>query len=226
MVTLVCNQCNKEYEVINTRKETSYYCSRKCSDESKKGKTNSTCTYCGKQFHVKLFRINKYTRNMGIFCSRACSTEQKKVFMLGQNNHQFGLKGKLNSSFVDGLTRITNGKGVYLERYLPLHPKANKNGRIKEHVYVVETNYSIYDSKFFDFLETGIYLKKGYEIHHIDKNTLNNNTNNLLIVTRAEHTSIHCKGKKIIRDTKGRITAVKKSDKLLENQEIDNQQPS
>lgn len=225
MVSLKCKQCGKSYEVTNTREKTSFYCSRRCSDESKKARNNVICTYCGKEFHMKLYRINRYNRNMGIFCSRNCSTEQKKLFMLGKNNHQFGLKGKLNSSFIDGLTIITNGKGEYLERYVPTHPKSNKNGRIKEHLYVVETNYTLYNSKFFDFAENGVYLKKGYEIHHIDKNSLNNTPTNLLIVSRSEHTRIHCKDKKIIRDTKGRITAVLKSDKLLENQEIDNQQP-
>lgn len=34
-------------------------------------------------------------------------------------------------------------------------------------------------------------IPEGYEIHHIDNNTRNNDINNLLCVTRSEHTRLH-----------------------------------
>ena len=46
------------------------------------------------------------------------------------------------------------------------------------------------------------------------------------VLTRSEHTSIHNKEKEIIRDSLGRIAGVVKRGELLENPEVDNQQPS
>lgn len=36
-------------------------------------------------------------------------------------------------------------------------------------------------------------MPKGYEIHHIDNNKLNNNIDNLMLVTPSEHAKIHVK---------------------------------
>lgn len=47
------------------------------------------------------------------------------------------------------------------------------------------------------------------------------------VLTRSEHTSIHNKEKEIIRNSQnGRIIGVVKREELLENPEVDNQQPS
>jgi hypothetical protein len=39
-------------------------------------------------------------------------------------------------------------------------------------------------------------IPKGYELHHIDLNKLNNNVNNLLLVTPKEHAEIHSRLRK------------------------------
>lgn len=72
------------------------------------------------------------------------------------------------------------------------------------------------------------YLKPEIDVHHIDKNGLNNNINNLIPLTRSEHTSIHNNEKTIIRDVNGKIkTVVFKQGELLEtHNDNDNQQPS
>ena len=72
------------------------------------------------------------------------------------------------------------------------------------------------------------YLKPEIDVHHIDKNGLNNDINNLIPLTRSEHTSIHNNEKTIIRDVDGRIkTVVFKQGELLEtHNDNDNQQPS
>lgn len=66
------------------------------------------------------------------------------------------------------------------------------------------------------------------ELNPIDKNGLNNDINNLIPLTRSEHTSIHNNEKTIIRDVDGRIkTVVFKQGELLEtHNDNDNQQPS
>ena len=35
-------------------------------------------------------------------CSKECSIELRKIRMSGENNHQYGLKGALNSSYKGG----------------------------------------------------------------------------------------------------------------------------
>jgi hypothetical protein len=50
-------------------------------------------------------------------------------------------------------------------------------------------------------------IPKGFGIHHIDKNTLNDNVENLELVSKQEHLSIHipeCRAKAIANFTKAR----------------------
>lgn len=89
MIKLICNDCGIEYEVINSRKDKSKFCSRKCSDTSKKAKPNQVCDYCETDFHLKESAVKRYNRNMGIFCSMKCSSLYKKEYYLGKNNPNF-----------------------------------------------------------------------------------------------------------------------------------------
>lgn len=45
-----------------------------------------------------------------------------------------------------------------------------------------------------------------WDIHHIDKNPLNNKLNNLIYLTHAEHTKIHNNGKIVSEETKRKIS--------------------
>lgn len=38
-------------------------------------------------------------------------------------------------------------------------------------------------------------LPKGYEVHHIDMNKLNNDINNLAVLTKSEHAKVHSQHK-------------------------------
>ena len=146
---------------------------------------------------------------------------------LGEGNHQYGLKGNLNASFKGEEILDTNHKIIDIRVYNPSHPYADKSGRVLKHRLIVEQNHELFDAKFFDIIN-GIYvLKKEYSVHHKDNNHDNNDVNNLEILTRSEHTSKHNLEKTIIKDPiTGRITGVIKREELLENPEVDNQQPS
>lgn len=50
-------------------------------------------------------------------------------------------------------------------------------------IYLIKKYFNIIDGKY--------YLKPEIDVHHIDKNGLNNDINNLIPLTRSEHTSIH-----------------------------------
>jgi hypothetical protein len=221
----ICECCNTEYSIPHWRKEKSKFCSKKCSVDSKKAKAETECTHCKKLFHVK--KSQKEKNKIGNFCSTACFYEFKKDYFKGINNHQYGLKGHLNSSFKGLEIKRKNNKLIDIHIYMPEHPYANKNGRILKHRFLVEENYEMFDISKFVNINNKWYLHKDLEIHHKDGNHDNNDIANLQIVTKSEHRSIHNFEREIIRDNKtGRISGVLKQGELSGKPIEGNQQPS
>jgi len=219
----VCIVCNTPINDANYSYSLgSNFCSWPCYESHKQdtSKPNCECTVCKKPMYLKPSRLER-VRN-GIACSRACGDILRRTYMAGTNNHQFGLRGHLNASFI-GEDRV-NQYG-YNMKYLPNHPLADRNGRYREHRYIVEQDLTR-DEIYFKYIDNTRVLKEEFDIHHINENRLDNRPNNLEILTRSEHVSMHNKQKCIIRDNKGRIIGVVKRGELLENLEVDNQQPS
>lgn len=188
------------------------------------------CVICNKLFYIKPSAFKKLKWGKPT-CSRLCLSELKKDQMKGINNHQYGLIGDKNSSFKNENT--INNYGYVLE-YCPGHPRPHdkyvKGCRVKQHRLVIERNYKLFDSKYFETINNFIVLKQEYDIHHMNGIKTDNRLENLEIVSRSEHTSLHNNTKEIIRDsTNGRIIGVLKQGELLENpnlNKMDNQQPS
>ena len=219
----ICLICGKEFEVPHWRKNAKY-CSTECRQEGLKGELNCTCEVCGKQFHLKPYTLNRYKHHC---CSKQCLNILKQTLYAGEGNHQYGLKGELNSSYKGLEIFKNNNNNVDIFVYDPSHPNANKNGRVTKHRLIVEQNYKLFDYKYFEEINGRIVLKKSSNIHHIDGNHCNNDITNLIPVTRAEHRKIHNNELEIIRDSAtGRITGVVKRGELLEKPEVANQQPS
>lgn len=179
------------------------------------------CVICKTELNIKPFRI-KRVKN-GITCSKKCFGKRQKEQMKGDNNHQFGLKGKLNASFKEGRTKNAQG---YILLLLPEHPLSNGDGYYREHRLVIEKNFKNFPAEYFDLINGQVVLKRSFDVHHINEDVADNRIENLSIFNRGDHTSLHNKLKKIIRDNKGRIIGVVKLGELLENPEMDNQQPS
>ena len=149
---------------------------------------NVTCPICGKFFYVKESRLKRYKT---VCCSRECNRKARSIWMSGKGNHQYGLKGHLNSSFKDGITKKRNNNQVDYWIYIPNHPFASKSGRVKYHRYLVEQNFEKYDEKYFSAIGHRHYLKPEMLVHHKDGNHDNNDISNLQVVTKDEHRSIH-----------------------------------
>lgn len=113
--------------------------------------------------------------------------------MSGDGNHQYGLRGGENSSFKGEEIPHKNNSVVDIMVYMPQHPRADKNGRVAKHRLVVEQNASLFGSDFFDFVNGFLVLKDCYIVHHKDGDHDNNNVENLEVLTRGEHSSIHNK---------------------------------
>ena len=61
-------------------------------------------------------------------------------------------------------------------------------------------------------VHTHLGYKKDYDIHHIDKNKMNNSLSNLVYLTHSEHMKIHNKGKTLSEEIKRKISAANKGE--------------
>ena len=52
--------------------------------------------------------------------------------------------------------------------------------------------------------------KPGYDVHHKDENKLNNSLSNLMYLTKAEHSSLHKKGKHPSDESRAKMSAFQK----------------
>lgn len=146
------------------------------------------CPICGEDFNIKPSRIKKCKV---VCCSRECCNKSRSIRMLGENNHQFGLKGDKNASFKGLIINKRNNRQNDIWIYEPNHPFANSQGRVKFHRYIVEQNAIRFDIEVFVNIDGQFYLKQNYYDHHIDGNHDNNSVDNLQVVTKAEHRRLH-----------------------------------
>ena len=177
----ICKNCGKEYAESKVK---GGYCSNKCDTEFKKWnfKPNTKCPVCKKEFYIKQFQLSK---SKNTCCSLDCSSKLRKITMSGENNHQYGLTGDKNSSFKE----YRNERHGYYNLYEPDHPFCDDDGRILEHRLMAEK--FLLENKFSIDIDGKKYLSPDFVVHHKDQNKKNNNIENLQILTKSQHTSIH-----------------------------------
>lgn len=188
----ICKNCGKEFDddLIDSSKFPKDYCCYSCYETWVRFNypPNCECSVCGKPMYMKPSRLKRLIHSK-ITCSKDCCNKLRVDWMSGEENHQFGLKGDLNSSF-KGNETINNG---YIYEYRPDHPKADNRGRVRQHRLVVEDNWKNYDEKYFSITENGLHiLKDEFDVHHINEIKTDNRVENLQILTRGEHSSYHC----------------------------------
>lgn len=229
LVEVICKECGKTELVLPSRAKKYVCCSVEClakyNSKRYSQKIKCVCPICGKEFEAKPSVIKKIKSIP--CCSKECANKLKESTYLGENNHQFGLTGDKNSSFTG--KEILSNYGYILE-YCPGHPRPCDNSvktpRVRQHRLVIERNYDKFDPKYFDNISGWMVLKECYDVHHINGIKTDNRLENLQILTRSEHTKLHEQLTKYRINKYKQIIGVLKQGELLENPEVDNQQPS
>lgn len=85
-----------------------------------------------------------------------------------------------NYNGLNGYGHLKKHNCGYVLAYVPKHPKAHKDGYVMYHTIVVER-------------AIGRYLKDDEIIHHINHNRADNRLDNLKLMTKREHMSMHMK---------------------------------
>ena len=128
--------------------------------------------------------------------------------MAGDKNHQYGLKGENNATWKSNVKRTSYG--YIMIRNLE-HPFRDKQGFVFEHRLVAEKHHLTPLNSV--EIDGSLYLKSGYEIHHKNFDRTDNRPENLVVLTRKEHRTIHNKLNPNQRDKKGRF--VKKTNDII-----------
>jgi len=183
---------------------------------------NVTCYVCKTPFHLKKSHLENRVHKDKVTCSRLCSSKVRKEIMAGISNHQFGLKGELNPSYISDIR--TSSYGYMLVR-ASTHPLAHYDGYILLHRLIYEEYLkSIGEYQYLITMDGHYVLNPAFVIHHIDGNKLNNQLENLELTTLAEHSSRHADDRSIIRNELGQIVTTQgeiKSGSLTKNKRLD-----
>ena len=177
---VVCSQCGKEFDKKPAKVGVRNYCSRKCLGAANGERSRKlhwmVCDYCGKEFE----QHNRHAaRNVHFFCSPECgwAAKAKKVEL---HCDWCGQLFEKKRSDVAKSTHNFCDRGCYQD-FINFTQAGARNQRVGGKVlYRVLAEMKI-----------GRELTANEEVHHIDGNHNNNAVDNLIVLSRSEHMSIH-----------------------------------
>ena len=102
-------------------------------------------------------------------------------------------KGKRSTNWKGGRKKT----GGYVEIYMPYHPMSDVQGYVKEHRLVMEKHL-------------GRALNTTEIVHHRNGIRDDNSPENLKVMTRGAHQSLHNKGRKVTKEHRRNISKAKK----------------
>lgn len=127
------------------------------------------------------------------YCSHKCYIEayrgkrRKSIFVAGHTPWNKNLKGIHLSPSTEFK------KGMVSNKLLPLGTitkRRGKGGTIRQFIKIAEPNKWILYAEYLWINHNGN-IPKGFVIHHINKNPLDDRIENLCLLTRAAHMNIH-----------------------------------
>jgi len=201
-----CENCGIEIKITPSRfkARSNFFCSKKCEAEYKTAELNVVCKSCGKRFHVKPLRLKKLKNKENICCSKLCSNKFREITFLGENNHQFGLKGELNDSFKSDI--VMSVYGYILTRNMT-HPFRTKGNFVFFHRLVMENYLKTNEPDSDNLVDVNgeLFLSPDILVHHMNENKLDNRLENLMCLNLSEHVTLHNKKMGLDRDESGRF---------------------
>jgi len=167
----------------------------------RQGWLNTTCDVCGKQYHLKPYLVKRSKHH---YCSVECHRKGKMEYFKGEGNHQYGLKGELNSTWKGG-TRISSCGYRLIQCHD--HPFSwKKSGYVFEHRLVAE-KYLLTDENSVT-INGKRYLSPEFVVHHKNEDKLDNRVENLEVMRDTEHNELHGidKARRQTHDAAGRFS--------------------
>lgn len=188
-----CDWCGNEFERKRGSIHERNYCCRACLGKANAARFQAKrpqkqCDYCGKIFDF--FGKHKY-RNKHYFCCKECGFAFK-VKKITVNCDWCGKPFLRKRSDVARSKHNFCDRGCYQD-FINFEKAGARNQRVAG-----KTLYRILAE-----LKIGRKLSPNEEVHHIDGNHLNNNQDNLQVISASEHSKIHASQKR--RDKHGKF---------------------
>jgi dUTP pyrophosphatase len=198
--------CGKEFTGGKQRLENkTITCSRQCSSEYIKSLSdlNAECPVCNKKFHIKPSHLKRFKN---VCCSWECNLQLRSKNMSNEGNHQYGVKGELNGSYISDIKLTTYG---YLALRNNLHPFAAYDGFVAMHRLVMEEYLRDHepDSEYLIKVEgfQDRFLDPDIVVHHKNQIKNDNRISNLEIMDLRDHMSYHNNIRNYHRNEKGQF---------------------
>ena len=191
--SVICDWCGKEFERKQAQIKKHNYCCRACL-----GKANAErlrlhqikkCDYCGREFE---YRGRHAKRNEHFFCCKECSDafKARPVTVLCDWCGK-AITRKESAIYRFGIHNFCD-RGCYQD-FVNFEMAGAKNQRV-----CGKTLYRRLAG-----MKAGRELATEEYVHHLDGNHLNNDFDNLLVVSCSDHSKIHAAQK--TRDNNGRF---------------------
>jgi len=168
------------------------------------------CKYCNKKFYASLSVLRKGRQ----YCSQKCFKKDKPVWNKGLTKHNDSRMMTISKKATAQLHREyangTRDKSAIIKKAIEARMKQglkkfktnpsfmiNSEGYLKIYIPVlIGHGWQFYHHYVWE--QAGKSIPNGYILHHINGNKVDNRIENLQLMNRSEHISLHSKGKKYV----------------------------